>query len=277
MFGDLFSQHADYQKGILYQGRRRFLVAKGNNSLEPPSQFKTRRQSLRSIQNAQTAAAKLQPIEIAPQHLASVIMNTKNSFLNLRNNNDFRSKRNIKSGTNKPLVIQHFSSTDAKDWDEQVQAGCHIYVNKRTGEVSEECPWKATVHFAVKQAQQSAKLESPPPKPQITSPSARNVKLEPLTHSPSRPLPSASNTMQSSPGATLGATTMGTPVAGTTGIANVFVSSGSSVKSLGSLGISSGRYQVYDEDDDLGTGSLVYDHNELEDMLQLLDTTKIRS
>jgi hypothetical protein len=43
-------------------------------------------------------------------------MNTKNSFLNLRNNNDFRSKRNIKSGTNKPLVIQHFSSTDAKDW-----------------------------------------------------------------------------------------------------------------------------------------------------------------
>jgi len=261
MFGDLFSQHADYQKGILYQGRRRFLVPKGKNALEPPVQFMTRRQSQRSLQNARARADKLQPIsslDIAPQHLHNVIMNTKNSFLSLRNNNDFRSKRNIKSGNNKNVIINHFSSVDSRDWEEQYQAGCHLYVNKHTGEVSVECPWKPTLHQAYKskQLQETTRSLSID---EMGSPSNKGIRLEPLAASPRAPAlaKTASPLAMSSPG-------------------NVFVSSGSSVVSLGSLGISSGRYRVYDEDENLGTGSLVYDHNELDDMFQLLDSVSVK-
>lgn len=229
MFGDLFSQHSDYQKGILYQGRRRFLVPKGKNALEPPLEFKTKRQSRRSNAAAAISSDKLQPLEVAPQ-LVNVIMNTKNSFLSLRNG-EFKAKRNVKSGALKPIVINHFSSVDSKDWEEQYQAGCHLYVNKNTGEVSAECPWKATFHQTVK-SQKNAP----------SSPSPNKVVLAPIT-------PIRSSTKVFSP-------------------SNTLLGSGSSVGS-----ISSGMYRVYDDAEDLGTGSLVYDRSELDDMLNLLDST----
>jgi hypothetical protein len=274
MFGDLFSQHADYQKGILYQGRRRFLVPKGKNALEPPVEFKTRRQSVRSIQNAKSHAEKHQPmqgLDLAPQHLASVIMNTKNSFLNLRNNGDFKSKRNIKGGALKPLVIQHYSSVDSKDWDEEYQAGCHLYVNKNTGEVSVECPWRGNIHTTIKskkiQIQQT--MSSDPMDSNganFSSPSDMNRKLAPLTPSGKTPLAPIFQTPNKLPA-------LGSPGTGTPAGAAIF-GSGGSIVSLGSLGISSGRYQVYDEEENLGTGSLVYDRSELDDMLTLLDSNQ---
>lgn len=236
MFGDLFSQHADYQKGILYQGRRRFLVQKGKNALEPPLEFKTKRQSRRSRANAEVSTDKLQPLhslEVAPQ-LANVILNTKNSFLSLRNG-DFKAKRNVKHGALKPIVINHFSSVDSKDWEEQYQAGCHLYVNKNTGEVSAECPWRGNLY-------QTSKSQKNVP----ASPSPNKTILAPIT-----PVQQTSTNMFSP--------------------TNALFSSGSSVGSIGS--ITSGIYKVYDDTEDLGTGSLVYDRGELDDMLNLLDTT----
>lgn len=236
MFGDLFSQNADYQKGILYQGRRRFLVPKGKNALEPPLEFKTKRQSRRSKANAENSTEKLQPLhslEVAPQ-LANVILNTKNSFLSLRNG-EFKAKRNIKHGALKPIVINHFSSVDSKDWEEQYQAGCHLYVNKNTGEVSAECPWRGNIYQTTK-SQKKDKAVTP------SSPSPNKTILAPIT-------PVQSSTKMFSP-------------------ASALFSSGSSVGSM-----SSGMYRVYDDAEDLGTGSLVYDRGELDDMLMLLDTT----
>jgi hypothetical protein len=37
--------------------------------------------------------------------------------------------------------IEKYTSTNKGDWVEEVQAGCLLYVNKSTGEVSDECPW----------------------------------------------------------------------------------------------------------------------------------------
>jgi hypothetical protein len=49
-------------------------------------------------------------------------------------------KKNIKR---KPAVImiEKFSSTNRKDWREQLQAGCKVWINTTTGEVSDVCPW----------------------------------------------------------------------------------------------------------------------------------------
>lgn len=237
MFGDLFSQNADYHSGILYQGRRKFLKPAGN-VLEPPQEFKTKRQSRRGKSNAQ--AEKLAPLagnEIAPQHLANVIMNTKNSFLNLRGNGDFKNKGKGKSGKLKPLVIQHYSSIDSKDWEEQYQAGCHLYVNKNTGEVSEECPWRRDISqvLSSKKPPMSPLKEAPTP---ITSPS--KIMLTPLQN---RQVNST---------------------------ANLF----STVGASGGSGISTGSYRMYDDADELGTGSLVYDRSELDNMFNLLDSAQ---
>jgi hypothetical protein len=248
MFGDLFSQNSDYQTGIIYQGRRKFLKPAGN-SLEPPLLFKTKSQSRRSRSNNQSPAEKLPPlqgIEIAPQHLTSVIMNTKNQFLNLRNNGDFKSKRNIKSGTLKPMIIQHYSSIDSKDWEEQIEAGCHLYVNKNTGEVSVECPWRRDVnslHSMYSSKKMSVKGGASGYQTPTASPS--RIMLTPLQTIPSESSYSMFGTIGASGGST-------------------------------ASGISTGAYRVYDDSEDLGTGSLVYDRSELDDMLSMLDSAKKR-
>lgn len=259
MFGDLFSQNADYQTGILYQGRRKFLKPAGN-VLEPPQDFKTKRQSRRSHTKPVfiSPAEKLAPlpgVEIAPQHLSAVIMNTKNSFLNLRSNGDAKGKRTNKSGKLKPMVIQHYSSIDSKDWEEQYQAGCHLYVNKNTGEVSELCPWRrdlGTVSQMLTSLKSGSPMANPTPNHQTPTHSpARNIMLTPLP-----------------------------PLLETMGSTNLFntMASGNSIGSMGSIGsgISTGTYRVYDDADNLGTGSLVYDRSELDDMLHVLDSAKKR-
>lgn len=41
-------------------------------------------------------------------------------------------------------MIEKFSSTNRNDWKEQLQAGCNVWINHATGEVSDVCPW----HFS---------------------------------------------------------------------------------------------------------------------------------
>lgn len=39
------------------------------------------------------------------------------------------------------ILIEKFSTTNSVDWHEQLQAGCKIWINHLTGEVSDVCPW----------------------------------------------------------------------------------------------------------------------------------------
>lgn len=70
------------------------------------------------------------------------------------------------------------------------------------------------------------------------------------------------------------------PLLESIGSTNLFntMASGNSIGSMGSIGsgISTGTYRVYDDADNLGTGSLVYDRSELDDMLNVLDSAKKR-
>jgi hypothetical protein len=43
---------------------------------------------------------------------------------------------------NKSILIETYSSVDPKDWVEEFQAGCHMWVNHSSGEVAEVCPWE---------------------------------------------------------------------------------------------------------------------------------------
>jgi hypothetical protein len=38
-------------------------------------------------------------------------------------------------------MFEKFSSTSRNDWKEQLQAGCKVWINTATGEVSDVCPW----------------------------------------------------------------------------------------------------------------------------------------
>ena len=43
----------------------------------------------------------------------------------------------------KPIIVQKFSSVDPADWEEILQAGCKMWVNHGSGEVSDYPPWKS--------------------------------------------------------------------------------------------------------------------------------------
>lgn len=51
----------------------------------------------------------------------------------------FRKVANIVRNT---ITLDHFSSVQKDDWNEQLRAGVKMWVNKHTGEVATECPWQ---------------------------------------------------------------------------------------------------------------------------------------
>ena len=160
MFGDLFSQRGDYAQGLLYAGRRTFL--RQDDPVEPPKEFKTKRQAQRAISSErermnQKVGQKLDGQKPDPFNLV---------FENLRKDGKILQKA-AKSSLDKRLVIEKFSTTDKDAWKEKNLAGCKIWcvleilltnrlfylvkdmiiysvvgrVNESTGEVSQECPW----------------------------------------------------------------------------------------------------------------------------------------
>ena len=42
------------------------------------------------------------------------------------------------------MYVDRFSSTNPEDWTEEFQAGCRLWVNNSTGEVTTECPWESS-------------------------------------------------------------------------------------------------------------------------------------
>jgi len=155
MFGDPFGNRGDYSKGFFYAGRRRFLhesqkaapqegvltikhgktAKKPTNQLAPPEIFMTR------VQKKRFVAGLANKVDIKKMEF---------SF----NSNDYKEGNGKPIGFNKketsskkknkakPITyIEKFSSTDPSDWIEDVQAGCRIFTNRATGEVTPECPW----------------------------------------------------------------------------------------------------------------------------------------
>ena len=64
-------------------------------------------------------------------------MGAESSASKKKQNDDKRPSRRPKK-----VWIQKFSTTDPEQWVEEFQCGVRFWVNKETGEVSDECPWK---------------------------------------------------------------------------------------------------------------------------------------
>lgn len=149
MFGDLFSQRTDNQKGMMYSSRRKFLVSAGKNVLEPPVEFKTRKQSKRIVDEESlhglhdaigTELRRSMHDVNKVFNMSSIVQSTKRSFLSKYKNGKTQQKRSDR------LIIDKFSDYDMSHWTQQNEAGCLLWVNKFTGEVSGQCPWQ---HFDI--------------------------------------------------------------------------------------------------------------------------------
>ena len=130
MFGDPFENRGDYSKGFFYKGRRCYLHSeKEANHLAPPEIFMNKQQKKRLV------LANTKPTQELKQMGFKVDVNKE------RNNEKKLEKEKSKKSKKKIVYIQKFSSTNPEDWEEIVQAGVKLYVNKATGEVFDECPW----------------------------------------------------------------------------------------------------------------------------------------
>lgn len=133
MFGDTFGQHADYSTGLFYGGRREFLHTDDDtNVLEPPRDFKSKKQMAHELKIQQSGGVHLQKLEFASAQVG-----------------DGTATKKVKGDTNqkkkkvsKTIYVERFSSSSKEDWVEEFQAGCKMWVNNNTGEVTSECPWQ---------------------------------------------------------------------------------------------------------------------------------------
>ena len=119
---------------MFYASRRKFLKDDDDNKLQPPHQFMTRKQSLNFVR--MLSNDKLNSL----QNMAYFQANEKSDQAAA----DARRKRLLKGRQQKQqsIVVQNFSSIDPQDWEEVIQAGCKMWVNHRTGEVSDYPPWQ---------------------------------------------------------------------------------------------------------------------------------------
>lgn len=118
MFGDLFGQRSDYTKGHLYAGRRTFLQG---DSVEPPPEFKTKRQAKRSLAYSETKNISQQKVD------GSEIPSFNLVFENLRKDGKGPLQKAAKNSLDKRLVIEKYSTTDRNAWKETNLAGCKLW------------------------------------------------------------------------------------------------------------------------------------------------------
>lgn len=140
-FGDTFGSKADYTTGTFYAARRKYLVEAGmegnenGNVLQPPPESMTRQQSLRFVKNLKSDKLEtLQNMSYFNQDAAKADAERERKRKAMLKN---------RKEANKPIIVQKFSSVDPADWEEILQAGCKMWVNHMSGEVSDYPPWKS--------------------------------------------------------------------------------------------------------------------------------------
>lgn len=137
---------------IFYEGRRSFLdgenaTSTGGNKLEPPMDYKNKRQMKKTAElNSLTKGVGKNDEQFnlvfgkkeSNETIADTLVNSsKQSRIKFQLDNSKKKDRKQPHF----IILEKYSSTNKEDWVEQRQAGCRIWVNKSTGEVSSECPW----------------------------------------------------------------------------------------------------------------------------------------
>jgi hypothetical protein len=144
MFGDLFSQRIDNETGILYSSRRRYLY---NNSFEPPPEFRTRKMARRRLKQALDGDLSISSDNIDERDsiMASFLQPMKRSSLDSNASKKFKKAAKLVMDT---VGLVEVEPVKREDWREEQKAGVKYYVNKITGEVQVDCPWRVnnTMH-----------------------------------------------------------------------------------------------------------------------------------
>ncbi len=125
MIGSIKSSQQD-EGGLLYAGRRKFLVSEHKNNLEPPTLFKTRQQAAKK---AIITLSNENPNDI---HFKIEVNNRHKS----PEHGQPRSKRHTQHHhevVDDTIYIDKYSSISRKDWKERTQAGVKIWINRNTG------------------------------------------------------------------------------------------------------------------------------------------------
>ena len=145
---DPFKLHADYMKGVIYEGRRHYLHhEKINNGLQPPAEFMTKQQARAALKVIRDKASTMERVDfyhilkIKNQNSTGKPSEGEVQQKQNKQSNEKANKRMVKQKKLEEITIEKFSSFNPEDWTEHQQAGCHFYVNHATGEVSDECPW----------------------------------------------------------------------------------------------------------------------------------------
>ncbi len=159
MFGDLFGQRADYSDGMFYAGHRKYLNTQYKSGLEPPNEFKTKRQfkSAKRLEKHDAGNLGENAVEKMSFHINFQKKNHEGRIIHFlaqptshfhQLSSEFESHSELNKKFKKvatiiktTVILEHFSSMSKLDWIEDIQAGCHIWINKNTGEVVSVCPW----------------------------------------------------------------------------------------------------------------------------------------
>jgi len=176
MFGDLFSQRTNYESGLMYSSRRRFLVENGRTVLEPPPDLQPRQLARRRhaqaldndlsicgdeessissysidpktgrhfdhghLINALPAARRRESITVG----MAVFLQPPKQSTNSESESSVAARR-FKKTAKSVMANQYYENTEEyngkEGWVEETMAGVHYWVNKLTGEVSTENPW----------------------------------------------------------------------------------------------------------------------------------------
>lgn len=131
-----YMSQQDDASGLYYAGRRVFLSTEGgDNPLQPPADFMTRKQMRNHLRVTRSGSGLegLRTLDVFVKDAETMESKKEKK----RKEQDLRQK-NKPSGT---IVLQRFSSTNKDDWVEELHAGCRMWINHNTGEVSDECPF----------------------------------------------------------------------------------------------------------------------------------------
>lgn len=110
----MISERRDHDEGgLLYAGRRKFLVSSGKNSLEPPTRFLTRGQA-----HKKAVFEKINERDSGTQPKFKFDILTQ-----VKSKESKRDKKNLNAHADDTIVIEKFSSTSRRDWREQTRAG----------------------------------------------------------------------------------------------------------------------------------------------------------
>lgn len=137
--------------GLFYEVRRKYLKRDEDNALEPPQDFmnhkahgnmmdrspgkETTRKSMyqQAMEDSNKTSEKFHLQFTRPRDDREAML----SKAQVRRREAMRKARHPK----KIVTIVKYSSTKPEDWSSELQAGCHIWINRQTGEVSSTCPW----------------------------------------------------------------------------------------------------------------------------------------